>query len=63
MDKPFEMAAPRGEPIEAAGVFFDKQIIGATCDVCGKELFDKKNMKEHYKIDHPDLRFNNNGTE
>lgn len=52
MTEPFKMVDPYDEPIKAAGVFFGK---AATCDICGKELFDKKNMEEHYREDHPYL--------
>lgn len=39
-------------------------IEGVTCLVCGKELFDKCNMKEHCFLEHKELKLkvDDNGT-
>lgn len=41
--------------IDMAAEEFVIKTKGAICGICGKELFDEKNMEEHYKEDHPNL--------
>ena len=31
-------------------------IEGVTCPVCGKELYDKHNLEDHFRYDHKELK-------
>lgn len=33
-----------------------KTIEGITCPICGLELYDKRNLKEHFRYDHRELK-------